>query len=196
MKTILLIAIAALPFSALAQQTDTFTPYPDNGIYLSPADFSTRKLTDGFDSNQLGYSLREETFQRTLKVDQPNAPEAKFPLATVWGERKEGVDYRSFEGDLYRVEHTDRLFIYSRPTNVWIPGGGSTYANTVYYVSREANSPIHLITSTNLDDIFYDQPDKRAAFDRLDELSNRPADQARKLITLFYRQDQPTHAAE
>lgn len=196
MKTILLIAIAALPFSALARQTDTFTPYPDNGIYLSHTDFSSRKLTDGFDSNQPGYSLREETFQRTLKVDQPNAPEAKFPLATVWGERQEGVDYRSFEGDLYRVEHTDRLFIYSRPTNVWIPGGGSTYANTVYYVSREANSPIHLITSTNLDDIFYDQPDKRAAFDRLDELSNRPADQARKLITLFYKQDQPTHAAE
>lgn len=48
----------------------------------------------------------------------------------------------------------------------------------------------------NLEDIFYDQLHKRAAFDKLDELSNHPSDQARKLITLFYAQDQATHAAE
>ena len=196
MKTIMLVAIAALPFSALAQQADKFAPYPDNGIYLSSADFSTHKLTDGFDSNQPGYRLREETFQQTIKIDQPNAPEAKFPLSTLWGERKAGVDYRNFDGDEYRVEHTDRLFIYSKPATNWMTTGGTAYPTTLYYFSREANSPIHLITSTNLEDIFYDQPDKRAAFDKLDELRNNPSDQARKLITLFYTPNQATHATE
>ena len=197
MKTVILAAIAALPFSALAQQADNFIPFPDNGVYLSAADFSKHTLADGFDSGQPGYRLHQETFQRTLKIDQPNTPEAKIPLSDLWGERKEGVDYRSFDGDLYRVEHTDRIFIYSKPVNAGTISGGPAYPNTLYYFSREVNSPIHLITSTNLEDIYYDQPDKKTQFDQLDNLSDHPANEASRLIRLFYTTDnQNTHAAE
>ncbi|QIP16449.1 hypothetical protein G8759_29295 [Spirosoma aureum] len=197
MKTIVLAAIAALPFSAFAQQADKFPPFADNGVYLSGTDFSNHKLTDGFDDGQPGYRLRDETFQRGIKIDQPNAPEAKIPLTDLWGERKQGVDYRSFEGDFYRVEHTDRIFIYSKPANSWLTGGGPAYPATLYYFSREANSPIHLITSENLKDIYYDQADKTAVFDTIDDLGNKPADQARKLLRLFYSNDNnsASHAA-
>lgn len=186
MKTIVLAAIATLPFSVLAQSNGSFAPFPDNGIYLSATDFATHKLTDGFDKGQPGYSIREETFQRALKIDQPNAPEEKLLLTNLWGERKEGVDYRSFDGDLYRVEHADKIFIYSKPTSVWITGSGGFYPATQYYFSRKADSPIHLITSDNLKDIYYDQPDKNAAFESLDGLSNKPGTQAQHLLKLFY----------
>ncbi|UFH56734.1 hypothetical protein [Spirosoma sp. KNUC1025] len=197
MKTVVLAAIAALPLSVLAQQAASFVAFPDNGIYLSANDFSTHKLTDGFDNGQPGYRMHQEMFQRTLKIDQPNAPEAKIPLSDVWGERKDGVDYRSFDGDLYKVEHKDRLFIYSKPTDAWMATGGNAYAGMLYYFSREANSPIHLITSRNLESVYYDQPDKKAVFDEIDDQNAHPADQANKLIRLFYKTDtQMTHAAE
>ncbi|MBD2756350.1 hypothetical protein [Spirosoma validum] len=196
MKTVVLAAIAALPFSALAQQANNFVSFPDNGVYLSATDFSKHKLTDGFDSDQPGYRMHEETFQRALKVDQPNAPEAKFALSDLWGERKAGVDYRSFDGELYRVEHTDRVYVYSKPTPSWMMTSGPAQSITSYYFSREANSPIHLITSQNLEDIYYDQPDKQAAFDQIDDLSKDPANQANHLVRLFYATDKSTHAAD
>ncbi|GAB4026916.1 hypothetical protein [Spirosoma koreense] len=195
MKTIVLAAFAALPLSSIAQQTNSFIPFPDNGVYLSASDFSRHKLTDSFDNGQSGYRIRQEAFKRTLKIDQPNAPEEKIPLADMWGERKDGVDYRSFDGELYRVEHTDRLYIYSKPTNPGALSGGPTYHLTNYYFSRKANSPIHLITSANLEDIYYDMPDKQDAFEQLSDLSDHPSNQARQLIQLFYKNDQQTSRA-
>ncbi|GAB3888320.1 hypothetical protein GCM10028825_20860 [Spirosoma agri] len=186
--------VAALPLSVVAQQADQFTLFPDNGIYLSATDFSTHQLTDGFNDDQPGYRLRDEAFGNAIKVDQPNAPEAKIPLSNLWGERKEGVDYRSFNNDLFRVEHTDRIVIYSKPANTWLASGGSASSATLYYFSREANSPIHLITSENLKDIYYDQPDKTAAFDKLDDVT-KPTDKVRQLIRLFYPVDTTHHTA-
>lgn len=196
MKTVVLAALAALPLSALAQQANNYVSFPDNGVYLSATDFSKHKLTDGFDDGQPGYRIHEETFQRALKVDQPNAPEDKIMLSNLWGERKKGVDYRSFDGDLYRVEHTDRIYVYSKPAPSWMMTSGPAYSPTLYFFSREANSPIHLITSQTLEDIYYDQPDKQAAFDQLNDLNAHPADQANQLVRLFYATDKPVHAAD
>ncbi|WP_338874979.1 hypothetical protein WBJ53_05095 [Spirosoma sp. SC4-14] len=199
MKVIVLAALAALPFSTQAQQTNPFAPFPENGIYLSAADFAKHQLTDSFNDGQAGYRLHQETFERAIKVDQPNAPEEKIPLSDLWGERKQGVDYRIFDGDQYKVEHSDRVYIYSKPTNIWISGGGNTYSPVQYYFSRKADSPVHLITSNNLKDIFYDQPEKFAAFEKIDDSYAKPAEQARKLLQLFYTTDnshQAVSAAE
>ncbi|WP_420148271.1 hypothetical protein [Spirosoma sp.] len=195
MKTVIVATIALLPFSALAQQADNFVPFPDNGVYLSAIDFAKHKLTDGFDSGQPGYRIRQETFQPTLKIDQPNASEEKIPLSALWGERKDGVDYRSFDGDLYRVEHSDRIYIYSKPTPAWMAMGGLAHTPTLYYFSRKADSPIHLITSQNLEDIYYDQPDKLAQFDQVDDLNN-PANQANFVVRLFYTDTHSNQATE
>ena len=195
MKTIVLAAIAALPFSALAQQGNDLTPFPDNGVYLSAADFSGHKLTDSFDDGQPGYRLRDETFQKVVKIDQPNAQEVKIPLTDLWGERKQGTDYRNFDGVIYRVEHTDRIFLYSKPANISMAGVGTTSAGTLYYFSRETNSPIHLISAENLKEIYYDQPAKIAAFDELDAQSNDLASQVRKLLRLFYTDTMVTQTA-
>jgi len=194
MKVIVLAALAALPFSTQAQQSNPFVPFPDNGIYLSATDFAKHNLTDGFNDGQAGYRIHDEAFQRAIKVDQPNAPEEKILLSNLWGERKEGVDYRVFDGDSYKVEHSDRIFIYSKPTNLWMAGGGTTYSPVQYYVSRKADSPVHLITSSNLKDIFYDQPEKFAAFEKLDDSYAKPAEQARKLLQLFYITDNTNQA--
>jgi|GEM_PF-5929895 len=194
MKVIVLAALAALPFSTQAQQSNSFVPFPENGIYLSATDFAKHNLTDGFNDGQAGYRIHDEGFQRAIKVDQPNAPEEKILLSNLWGERKQGVDYRVFDGDSYKVEHSDRIFIYSKPTNLWMAGGGTTYSPVQYYVSRKADSPVHLITSSNLKDIFYDQPEKFAAFEKLDDSYAKPAEQARKLLQLFYVTDNTNQA--
>lgn len=186
MKTSVLAAIIALPFSGMAQQATNFNPFPDNGVYLSAADFSKHTLTDGFDDGQPGYQLREEAFQSTVKITQPNTKEVKIPLSDLWGERQKGVDYRNFDGEIFRVEHTDRIFLYSRPASVSGDGGRTVYPSTSFYFSREANSPIHFITAENLKEIYYDQPSKLAAFDDIDALNTNSAEQAQKLLRIFY----------
>ncbi|MFD2570752.1 hypothetical protein ACFSUS_08925 [Spirosoma soli] len=194
MKTVVLAAMISLPIVSQAQQATDFVPFPDNGVYLSANDFTHHVLTDGFD-NQPGYSLREEMFKPVVKVTQPNGEAVEIPDAKLWGERKQGADYRFFQGDLYRVEHADRIYIYSKPADMSIAGGGNSNSSTLYYFSRKANSPIHLITADNLEDIYYDQPDKTESFENLDELGKDPARQAAKLVRLFYIDDTPSQAA-
>lgn len=190
MKRIICLALAALPLSVLAQQsTNQWAPLAENGVYRSSAEFTTRTLAEPFNSDQSGYRLRNEGFVPTVKIDEPNKPEVKIPMSELWGERKDGVDYRIVDGQLYKVEHTDRVCVYSRPAVFT----GS--ALNTYYFSRTLNSPIHLITSTNLEDSFYDQPARKEAFAALDDLYTKPSAQARELIELFYKIDSPTQAA-
>ncbi|GAB3499561.1 hypothetical protein GCM10027341_23120 [Spirosoma knui] len=188
MKTLVLAAFTTLPFLSTAQTTSNPAHIADNGVYLSATDFKHHLINDGFDNAQAGYHLRDELFKSAVKIITPDNQNIEIPAAQVWGERKSGVDYRRFNGDLYRVEHTDRIYVYSRPTD--LSGIGQNAKSLVtYYFSRKADSPIHAITTNVLKDIFYDQPEKVAAFDKLDNLSSDPAQQASQLIRLFYTSD-------
>lgn len=191
MKTIVFAMLAALPFSVLGQQNSQRVSFPDNGIYRSASDFASRTLTDGFNTGQPGYRLKNELFEPVVKVDEPNQQEVKLAMATVWGERKLGVDYRIVDGQLYRVEHADRVIIYSLPANTIIGSGWNTY-----YFSRELNSPVYLITAHNLNDVYYDQPGKLAAFDHIDWHDEHPSVRARQLVESFYKSGAATQAAE
>ncbi|WP_460982402.1 hypothetical protein [Spirosoma fluminis] len=193
MKTLVLAAFTTLPFLSTAQTTSSFVHMPDNGVYLSATDFKHHLITDGFDNAQTGYRLRDELFKPAVKIVTPDNQDVEIPAAQLWGERKSGVDYRRFTGELYRVEHTDRIYIYSRPTDL---SGIGRNANSLitYYFSRKADSPIHAITANVLKDIFYDQPEKVAAFDELDNLSSDPGHQASQLIRLFYTSDTSAQA--
>lgn len=198
MKSVVLAALTVLPFLSNAQSTSEFEHFSDNGVYLSANDFKHHALTDGFDNSQPGYRLTDELFKPAVKIVEPNNQKIEIPDTQLWGERKEGVDYRLFNGELYRVEHADRIYVYSKPTGpsaIGAPGNSMVS----YYFSRKPDSPIHLITSSTLKDVYYDQSDKLSAFDKLDDLSNNPARQAAKLVRIFYTEDtgtQPSHSAE
>ncbi|GAB4028878.1 hypothetical protein [Spirosoma gilvum] len=190
MKTIVFAVLAALPFSVLGQQNSHRVSFPDNGIYASSTDFATHTLTDGFNTGQPGYRVKNELFEPVVKVDEPNHQEVKIAMATLWGERKLGVDYRIFDGQLYRVEHSDRVIIYSLPATITGAGGNT------YYFSRELNSPIYLITAHNLANVYYDQSAILAAFDTIDWLNEHPSFRARQLVEAFYKPGDGSQAAE
>ncbi|MBN8822281.1 MULTISPECIES: hypothetical protein [unclassified Spirosoma] len=191
MKTIVFAVLAALPFSVLGQQNAQRVSFPDNGIYRSASDFAAHTLTDGFDTGQPGYRLKNEVFEPVVKVDEPNQQEVKLSMATLWGERKLGVDYRIVDGQLYRVEHADRVIIYSLPANTITGAGWNTY-----YFSRELNSPIYLITAKHLSEVYYDQPAKLTAFDGIDWQNDHPSVRARQLVEAFYKPGVTSQAAE
>lgn len=193
MKTIVLAALTALPFFSQAQKASVFVPFPDNGIYLSANDFTNHIVTDGFNDTQTGYRLHDELFKPAVKIVQPTKGEIEIPDAQLWGERKKGVDFRRFNGDLYKVEHADRIYIYSKPLNLSVSGQTSN-SSVTYYFSRQPNSPIHAINADNLKDIYYDQPGRATAFDELDALNDDPAHQVYQLIRLFYTNDIPAQS--
>ncbi|GAB3943628.1 hypothetical protein GCM10028805_10130 [Spirosoma harenae] len=181
MKSLVFVALAALPLSTFAQQNDKWAPFPDNGIYQSASDFANHKLTAGFDTDQPGYRLKNEDFQPVVKVDEPNSQEVKIAMSNLWGERLQGVDYRIVDGQLYRIEHSDRVMIYSKRST--LTGAGEN----VYFFSRKLDSPIHFITLDNLKDIYYDQPEKLAAFDEIHWLNTKPVFKAQQLVEAFYK---------
>lgn len=189
MKTLFVATLIALPFLSRAQQNTDFEPLPDNGVYLSASDFTHRVVTDGFDDSQPGYHLRDETLKNAVKITRPNEQALEIPVSNLWGERKQGADYRDFDGDSYRVEHSDRIYVYSKPVRFSDIGGLTTTSTVLYYFSREANSPIHLITADNLNDIYYDQPERTAAFDQLDLVKDNPARRAAQLVRMFYAEE-------
>lgn len=192
MKTTILAALMVLPFLSHAQQTTDATLFPDNGIYQTAADFTHRVVTDGFNNNQPGYRLHDDLFKSAVKIDQPRAQEQEIATANLWGERVKDVDYRFVDGERYRVDHADRVFVYSKPSTI------NQLSRPLYYFSRQADSPVYVITSENLANVYYDQPDKKALFDQIDVLSDNPVQQAIMLTHLFYpaRTTQSTASAE
>ncbi len=189
MKTLFVATLLTLPILSRAQQNTDFEPLPDNGIYLSAADFTHRVVADGFDDSQTGYHLRDETLKNAVKIARPNEHALEIPISNLWGERKQGADYRDFDGDSYRVEHSDRIYIYSKPVRFSDIGSLTSSSTVLYYFSREANSPIHLITADNLKDIYYDQPERIATFGQLDMVNDNPTRRAARLIRMFYTGD-------
>ena len=180
MKTVILAAMTVIPLLSQAQKTSQLTPLPDNGVYMTAADFTHRKVVDGFDNGQPGYRLHDELLKNAVKIVQPANKEIEIPVDNLWGERIKDVDYRRFNGDLYRVEHADRVFVYSKVSNF------NQTNRPLYFFSRKADSPIYLISTTNLDNVYYDQPEKKALFENMDDLSDNPQHQAVTLTHLFY----------
>src|SRR5919202_7061158 len=135
MKAIVLAALTALPFLSNAQSTTKFDRFPDNGVYLSANAFEHHALTDGFDSSQPGYRMTDEIFKPAVKITEPSNQKIEIPDAKLWGERKAGVDYRLYNGELYRVEHSDRVYVYSKPAGLSAVGA-PTNSLQAYYFSR------------------------------------------------------------
>ena len=189
MKTLFIATLVTLPFLSRAQQNTELVAMPDNGVYLSANDFANRVVADGFDDSQPGYHLRDETLKNAVKITRPNEQALEIPVSNVWGERKQGTDYRDFDGDIYRVEHADRIYLYSKPVRFSDIGGLTSTSSVQYYFSREANSPIHLITADNLKEIYYDQPERTTAFEQLELVNGNPARRAAQLVRLFYTTD-------
>lgn len=188
MKTILIAAILALPLLSQAQQPTEFTPFPDNGIYLTATDFTHHVLTDAFNTGQPGYKIQDETLRQAVKVKQPTTGVSVIPDSQLWGQRINDVDYRIVDGELYRVEHADRIFVYSKLSTI------NLLPQPVYYFSREADSPLYAITTENLANVYYDQPEKVKLFGVIDTQSGHSVQQAITLTKLFYPENQPNRS--
>ncbi|GAB3569013.1 hypothetical protein GCM10027578_22620 [Spirosoma luteolum] len=180
MKMTLLAALTAMPFLTRAQAPASFVPVPDNGVYRSASDFSHHRLADGFDNNQTGYRLRDREGKHIVSIRQGDQAADNIPMSTLWGQRVNDVDYRLVDGDQYKVEHADRIYVYSRPANA------DPFPQTAYFFSRTPDSPLYSITTDNLNKVYYDQPDKKGLFDAIDRMAGKPVEKAIRLTQLFY----------
>ncbi len=83
-----------------------------------------------------------------IEVKKKNGNE-KFKMGSIWGFRnKKGVPYRSYEGQIYRIEQIGDFTVYTGQEQNYI------YYSDVHYFSRGLSGDIYKITGYNLKKIF------------------------------------------
>jgi hypothetical protein len=177
-KSIVLAAATLLPFAGSANEP---TSVPNNGLYINATDYTSKVITLGFDNADKGYQISDNRWNNTVKVQQP---ENKFVLSLtgVWGERKNDKDYRFFNGDAYKVEYANGLFVYSKPETY--SDGRTSYTVNNYYFSSSATTEIQTLDITELHETFKENAALASKLDEVQEVEN-PLLKAQKLISIY-----------
>lgn len=179
--TIKSIALAACTLLTLTGNAYEPTTVPNNGLYINATDFKSKVITLGFDNADKGYQISDNRWNNTVKVQQP---ENKFVLSLsgVWGERKNDKDYRFFNGDAYKVEYANGLFVYSKPETY--SDGRTSYTVNNYYFSSSATTEIQTLDRTELHETFKENSALASKLDEVQEVEN-PLLKAQKLISIY-----------
>ncbi len=120
-----------------------------NGIYAKDSDYLHHHLTNGFD-NKKNYKLNDNK-KNFLLVKRDSVTE-KYYYDDIWGYRKNGVDWRIYNNDYYKVDYAGKIWLYEMPGY-----GASEGARVSHYFSRSASGAIHPITKKNLIDAYHDR---------------------------------------
>lgn len=148
MKYILLPFILSLSISINAQTHRS--SIASNGIYLTDSDYLQHRLTDSFnrqDHCKLNVNKKDYVL---LKTD---TAVHKFYYDDIWGFRKDGEDWRIFNGDYYKVDYQGKLILYD------VPGTGQSEGiRTTHYFSSSLLSPVYPISKRNLIKVYHDNP--------------------------------------
>lgn len=109
---------------ALEAQGQTSSRY---GIYLTAEDFTAGKLANGFDAIDtnnfvdIGHDYLWVTLDSTAVA---------YDYKKIWGFRKDGIDWRVYDGDLFEVSfHGNDIMIYTLP-------GYLSYDQPIVYDTR------------------------------------------------------------
>lgn len=116
---------------------------PDNGVYLSDSDFLHRQLKDGF-AGEKGSRLNDNR-KNYLLVKTANIRDT-FYFDNIWGYRKDGGDWRVYNGEYYKVDFiNEKICLYD------VPGTGQSEGiRTRYYFSVSPGSPVHHLAKREL----------------------------------------------
>jgi len=144
MKLIFTIFWLATTVSSFAQTMES--RIPANGIYLSDSDYQKRSLTEGFNKSDSIKLLDNSRHFISIKTDSSTH---KFYYDEIWGYRKNGVDWRVYNAESYRVDYVGKACVYSLVEGM--PGNTSQFL----YFSTGLNTPIHLISRKNLSAAFH-----------------------------------------
>lgn len=120
-----------------------------NGIYLSDGDYKNHHLLLSFNKKSSDHKYIDtwsHSHQVWIKFLDSTY---KFYYGEIWGYRKDGEDWRVFDGEMYRIEDTTKICIYSIPTFI----DGHTGYNS--YFSKNLTTPIHSLTKNDLIEVYH-----------------------------------------
>ncbi|MES2331273.1 MAG: hypothetical protein V4539_16845 [Bacteroidota bacterium] len=122
------------------------SPLNDNGIYITAKDFQSGILTHAFNKSK---HIKFVENKRLLIVVKDMDSSYLFYYDQIWGYRKDGVDWRLFNGSDYRVVRTKKICIYSTPVCV------ACLTTAPLNFSIDLTSPIHPLSKHNLKDAYH-----------------------------------------
>lgn len=150
MKTILFcfLFIASCSFC----QTNNLAAY---GIYTTASDFTSKNITDGFDTKDATHKLQDKV---THKVSvENNGVTNTYAYDSIWGFRRDGSDWRVYNYRIYKVAYNGKACVYTRPTKTDMSVPGLTRFETTFF-SATPESPVYPLTQENLLLVFKNNP--------------------------------------
>lgn len=140
--------LALISTNACLAQVNT-TTRDENGIYLTLSHYKEANLYLPFTKNSSRAKFREpigHTNEIWIKTADSTY---RFYFEDIWGFRRDGIDWRIFNNNAYRVEDTLKICIYSMPTFItYTPGSAN-------FFSKDLGSPIHPLDRKNLMEVFH-----------------------------------------
>lgn len=141
----LLACFAFFALSAHAQSNTT--SLPSYGVYTSSANFQSGIITNGFTAEDSRHKLKDEVTHKVSIINGNN--NATYNYDSIWGFRRDGSDWRIFDGHIYKVVYTGKAYVYIRPTKTDFSAPGLTRFETTFF-SATPDSPVYPLTKQNL----------------------------------------------
>lgn len=157
---------------------------PKNGVYLNSKEFIKSNPEMGFDKKSKKHKIHEGLFQNKLVLVE-GVEKAKFPKTSIWGFRKNGIDFRTVGIKDYKVENNtpkSSLIIYSMEVPI---GYKKVLDENKYFFSRNSESAIVELSRENLNKEFANQPELIKAINKLNWTENVSEKQIQQVATIF-----------
>ena len=129
-----------------------------SGIYLTARDFNNHELTYGFDCNSNAGKLKlNDLSGGSSGYIISKGEKHSFDKYKTYGYQNcDNEIYRFFGKDAYQILDTAEFYLYYRYRQVEKVKGKGLVKTDEYYFSKDAGSPIQLLTAENLKRTFPD----------------------------------------
>ncbi len=128
---------------------DKIDAKPENGIYLTLRNYTEANLFLPFINNSQGSKFREPIGHPNEIWIKTEDSTYKFYFEDIWGYRREGIDWRIYNNNAYRIEDTSQICIYSMPTFItYTPG-------ITNFFSKDLAAPIHPLERKELVEVYH-----------------------------------------
>lgn len=122
---------------------------PENGIYVTLKNYKEGELFLPFVNNSDVNKFREPIGHPNEIWVKTEDSTYKFYFSDIWGYRREGIDWRIYNNNAYRLEDTMRICIYSMPTFItYTPGSAN-------FFSKDLEAPIHPLERNELVAVYH-----------------------------------------
>lgn len=120
----------------------------ENGIYLTVRNYKEGSLFLPFNNSE-GSKFREPIGHPDEIWIKTADSTYKFYFEDIWGYRREGIDWRIYNSNSYRIEDTLQICIYSMPTFITYTSGVANF------FSKDLEAPIHIIERKELLEVYH-----------------------------------------